>query len=238
MYDKSILFVFTCKTLFFKLRNSDGKDSEHIYHRFSSLQRQENNILLLLIWSFIYHDQTLEVLSDWVKFEESLNLYQRLIKNLSLQQTIEDFALALTALLCRERLLHCNRTDNKRINEADFLMDFDVIMNDQDINNKWTVFEQMTMSLMRVLFASQGSENIFQFLAEVLDKETPLLKSLNDVANQYCVKKMRERKHNEAFKEVREEFLTCVQTMLTSEKKTDVEWIMIEKLSQCLMNAL
>ena len=146
---------------------------------------------MLLTWSSTYHGQTLEVLSDWVKSEESLDLYQRLIKDLSLQQTTEDFALALAALLCRERLLRCNRTDNKRINEAGFLMDFDAIMDGQDISNRWTVFEQMTMSLMRVLSASQGSENIFQFLAEVLDKEAPLLKSLDGVADQYCVRKVR-----------------------------------------------
>ena len=58
------------------------EDSEHTYGRLPSLQKAENNILVLLIWSSTYHGQTLEVLSDWIKSEESLNLYQRLIRDL------------------------------------------------------------------------------------------------------------------------------------------------------------
>ena len=80
-------------------------DSEYTYRRLPSLRKGENNTLLLLTWSSTYHDQTLEVLSDWIKLDESLNLYQRLIEDLWLQQTPEEFALILAALLCRERLL-------------------------------------------------------------------------------------------------------------------------------------
>lgn len=188
---------------------------------------------MLLTCSSTYHGQTLEALSDWVKSEESLNLYQRLIKDLWLQQTIEDFALTLAALLCRERLLPSKGKDNERITEAGFLMDFDAIMNGQDIRNKWTVFEQMIMSLMRVLSTSQGSENICQFLADVLDKNPPLLKSLDGVGDQYCVRKVRGHKHSKAYQEAEEELLTCVETMLLkSGRKTDVEWIVIWNQSQ------
>ena len=57
-------------------------DSEYTYRRLPSLRKRENNILLLLTWSSTYHGHTLEVLSDWIKSDESLNLYQRLIEDL------------------------------------------------------------------------------------------------------------------------------------------------------------
>ena len=81
------------------------EDSEHNYCRLPSLRKEENNIFLLLTWSSTHHDQTLELLSDRIKSEESLVLYQRLLEDLWLQQTPEEFALTLAALLCRERLL-------------------------------------------------------------------------------------------------------------------------------------
>lgn len=141
-------------------------------------------------------------------------MYQRLSKDLSLQQITESFALNLAALLCRKRLLPLDRKDKKRIIEVSFMIDLNTVIDSQNINNKRTIFEQMIMSLMRVLIAIQNSENIFHFLAKFLDKIISLLKSLDDVANQYCVRKLRERMHNEAFNEVKKELLTCVQTML------------------------
>ncbi len=81
------------------------EDIAQIYQRLPSLRKQESNLLLLLSWNSTYHGQALEVLSDWVKSDESLHLYQQLIEDLWLQQTPEDFALTLAALLCRERLL-------------------------------------------------------------------------------------------------------------------------------------
>ena len=45
----------------------------------------------------------------------------------------------------------------------------------QDISNRRTVFEQMILSLLRVLYTLENIEDIRQFLAEVLDKESSLL---------------------------------------------------------------
>lgn len=47
----------------------------------------------------------------------------------------------------------------------------------------------MIMSFMCVLFAFPNNENVCIFFANVFDKKIFLLKSLNNVENQYCVKK-------------------------------------------------
>ncbi len=153
------------------LGNADRKDSESIYRQFSFFRRQENNILLLLTWSSTYHGQPLEVLSNWVKSKERLDLYQRPSKDLSLQQIAEGFALNLAALLCRERLLPLDRKDKERIIEASFLIDLNTIIDSQNINNKRTIFEQMIMSLMRVLSLLRAARTYFTFLRNFLTKK-------------------------------------------------------------------
>ena len=105
------------------------KDSKHIYHRLLSLRKEKNNIFVLLIWSFTYHDQILEVLSDWIKSKESSNLCQRLIEDLWLQQTFEEFALTLIALLCRERLLLNVVNDIAQLIKNSYLIDLNAILN-------------------------------------------------------------------------------------------------------------
>lgn len=159
------------------------KDNEHIYCQLSSLRKEKNNILVLLTWSSTYHDQTLEVLSDWIISKESLNLYQRLIEKLWLEQTSKAFALTLATLLCRERLLSYIVNDITQLVENNYLMNFDAVLNDQDIRNKRTIFEQMILSLLRVLYILNISEETIRFLAKILDKETSLLKSLDDIVD-------------------------------------------------------
>jgi len=156
--------------------------SEHTYHRLPSLRREENNILLLLTWSSTYHGQTLEVLRDWLKSEECLNLYQRLIENLWLQQTPEEFALTLAALLCRERILPYTLDDTAQPIGGSHVADFDAILNGEDIKNRRTVFEQMVLSLLRVLYTLHTSEETVRLLTEVLDKDASLLEPLDGVA--------------------------------------------------------
>ena len=206
------------------MRNANKNDSAHIHRKYPFFQKSTNNILLLLTWSSTYHGQILEVLSDWITSKESSDLYQKLIENLSLHQTIEDFALSLAALLCRERLLPYNKND-ERMFEASFLVEFDAIMNDQNISNRRTVFEQMIMSLMRVL-KTKGRVDMYQFLEEILEKEPFLLQSLDDVADQYCLKRLHGHQHNKAFEVAREELLISVEAMLKSERKTGDCWIM------------
>ena len=214
------------------------ENSEHIYRQLSSLRKEENNILVLLTWSFMYHDQILKVLSDWIKSKENLNLYQRLIEDLWLEQTFEEFALTLTALLCRKRLLFYIMNDIAQFVENSYVTNFDAILNDEDIKNRRTIFEQMILSLLRVLYTLHINEEIVQLLAKVLDKDASLLESLDDVADQYCVRKLLEQDHNKAFEDAREGFLKFVEAMLKRDRNADAEWTVIPRLPLQLVSAL
>lgn len=159
------------------------ENSEHIYRRLPSLRKEENNILVLLTWSSTYHGQTLEVLSNWIKSEKSLNLYQRLIEDLWLQQTPEEFALTLAALLCRERLFLYTVDDTAQPIGDCYLADFDAILNGQDVSNRRTIFEQMILSLVRVLYTLNINQETVRLLVNILDKERPFLGPLDDIGH-------------------------------------------------------
>lgn len=204
------------------------EDSEQMYRQHPSLQKAENNILLLLTWISTYHGQTLEVLRDWIRSEESLHLYRRLIEELRLRQTLEEFALIIAALLCRERLFPCSINDTIQPVGGCYLADFDAILNGQDISNRRTVFEQMILSLLRVPYTLEDdSENILQLLAYVLDKGATFLAPLDGVSDQYCAKKIRGYTHYQAFEEVKDELLKSIEAMLKRETNADAEWMMI-----------
>lgn len=172
------------------------------------------------------------MLSDWIKSQESLDLYQGLIEDLWLQQTPEEYALTLAALLCRERLLPYTVDDTAQPIGGSYLADFDALLNGQDISNRRRVFEQMILSLVRVLYTLENSEEIVQLLADVLDKEASLLESLDGMADQYCARKLHGQDHNRAFEEAREGLLNCVEAILKRDRNADAdaEWVVMPSL--------
>ncbi|KAI4283237.1 MAG: hypothetical protein L6R35_005236 [Caloplaca aegaea] len=186
----------------------------------------------------MYRDQTLEVLSDWIKSEESLNLYQRLIEDLLLQQTPEQYGLTLIALWCRERLLNYSTDETTQPIEGSYLADFDAILHGEDIKNKRAVFEQMILSLWRVLYALNISEETVQLLGEVLDIRASLQEPLAGIADQYTVRKVHGHYHNGAFEEASERLLKCAEAMFKRERNADAEWIVIPRLPMQLVSAI
>ena len=145
---------------------------------------------MLLTWRSAYHGQTLEVLSDWIKSEESLDLYQRLIKDIWLPQTPEQYGLTLIALWCREGLLPYSTDETTQPIKGNYLADFDAILHGKYVKNRRKVFEQMILSLWRVLYALSTSEETTQFLEEVLDMRVSLQEPLANIADQYTVRKV------------------------------------------------
>lgn len=81
----------------------------------------------------------------------------------------------------------------------------------------------MTLSLLRVLCTLNTSEETVRLLAEVLDKEASLQEPLDEIADQYCARKVDRHNHNKAFEEVREGLLKCVEAMLKRDRNADVE---------------
>jgi len=167
------------------------------------------------------------VLSDWVKSEESSQVYQRLIEDLWLQQTPEEFSLTLAALLCRERLLPYAPDNTTQPIGGSYLADFDDILNGLVVSNRRTVFEQMILSLLRVLGTLEDSQDRILFLAEVLDKGPSLLTPLDGVSDQYSAGKVHGHIHNRAFEEARAGLLKCVEAMYNRDMNTDAEWTVI-----------
>ncbi len=104
-----------------------------------------------------------------------------------------------------------------------YVANFDAILNGEDIKNRRTIFEQIILLLLRVLYILYTSEEIVRLLAKILNKDASLLESLDGVANQYCAKKLLEQDHNKAFENTKEELLKCVKTMLKRDKNANVK---------------
>lgn len=96
----------------------------------------------------------------------------------------------------------------------------------------------MILSLLRVLYTLEDTEDIRQFLAEVLDKESSLLDFLDGVSDPYCARKVRAHTHNRAFEDAREGLLKSVEAMLKSYMNADAEWTVIPRLPLKLGSAL
>lgn len=139
------------------------RDSEQIYHQRSFLQKSENNVLLLLIWSSIVHDQSLRVLSEWASSVDDLKLYQQLVENLRNSQRIEQLALILAVLVCHQRLLSYTLNDTAQLVKDDYLIDLDFLLNDQLLSIRRMIFERMSFSFLQVLDIFENEyENMIQ----------------------------------------------------------------------------
>jgi len=167
-----------------------------------------------------------------------LNLYQRLIENLWLQQTPKEFALILAALLCRERPLPYTKNDTAQPVWGSYVVDFDAILNGEDIKDRRMVFEQMILSLLRVLYTLNTSEETVRLLAEILDKDASILEPLDGFADQYCARKLQGQDHNRAFEDARKGLLKSVEAMLKRDRNTDAEWMVIPRLPLLLDSTL
>ena len=169
---------------------------------------------------------------DWANSKEGLRLYEKSINDLRLQQILEDFTLTLLALLGRERLLPHTMDDTAQPIRGSYLTHFDAIVSGENISGRQTIFEQMGFSLMRVLHAMDRSEDLLQFLGEVLDKRPPLLTPLDGVSDQYCARKIQGDTHKTSFDKAKEDFSNSVAAMVESETKFDLDWTLIPRLPQ------
>jgi len=70
-----------------------------IYRQQPSLNKLDNNTLVLLLWSSMTSDVP-QALRKWAASDNGLNLRQRFLKDIQESQTTEQLALTLTAWLC------------------------------------------------------------------------------------------------------------------------------------------
>ena len=140
--------------------------------------------------------------------------------------------------MCRERLLSYSANDIAQLIRNNYLANLNAILNRQNISNRRTIFEQMILSFVRVLRVLNISEETTRFLVKILDKKASLLKSLNNVANQYCVEKFYEHNHNKIFEKVEKKMLKFLKAMLKKNRNVNVEWMMMSRLFLQLNNKL
>ena len=171
------------------------------------------------------HSQTLEALRHWVGSEEGLRLYQKLIDDLWLQQTPEEFTLTLAALLSRERLLVNSK--NNTVNPIGCsLVYLDAILNGEDVRNKRAIFERVIMSLLRMLHSvEEDNHDLIQLLTNVLGEGAPILESLEGVNDRYCAKKYDGLDHSRAFKDAWEGLVKSMEAI----EIADTEWILVKR---------
>lgn len=100
---------------------ADGS-SEHIYEQIPSLNRSENNVLLLLAWSSECTGRALRALHAWAVSTHGQAVYRRLVKHLGLPSTPAQIALDLVALLSFLRLqpYGSSRTDEAKANHLSY----------------------------------------------------------------------------------------------------------------------
>lgn len=171
----------------------------------------------------MYQRQTLGILRY---LGESLDLYEHMINDLCCQQTPEDLALTLAALLSRERLLFSNKDDTIHTWNGVSLAGFHAILTDEDISNKRAVFEQTIMSLLRVLPNLRDRiDDIFQHLADVRGQGTSLRSvrgPLDGLMDQYWESRINNGSdHKKAFEDIRELLRKLLEEMPKSDMGAD-----------------
>jgi len=202
-------------------------DSESFYRRRPSLRKPESNVRLLLTWSFMPHGHTFEALRHWVGSEEGLSLYQRLIDDLRFQQTLQDVALTLGALLSWERLLVHSEDHTTDPLECGSVC-LDAVLNGEGMSNKRASYEQVIILLMHMLHSLEDdNDDLIQLLTNVLGDGAPLLGPLDGIAGQYCPGKVSELDHSKAFKDA---WKGLVKSMVATES-ADREWIVVSRSS-------
>ncbi len=96
--------------------------------------------------------------------------------------------------------------------QSNYPADWNSLLNGQNISSKQTVVQQIYLSLLRLLYTFENTEDIYQCLAELFDKESSLLDLLNCVSDQYYTSKICAYTHDGAFEKAKEELfeiITC-----------------------------
>jgi hypothetical protein len=177
--------------------------SSHTYQTFPSLQKPENNVLLLLTWSMVVSGHQLKVLSEWASSDDSSQLYKQLLSDFQGPQSPEQLALTMAALMSYRRLLLDLSDDSDRPIKGSYLADLDALLDGHSLGNSGIVGERMLFSLVRVFrsFVNQFVD-LAMFLETVLDREPPLLHVFDGFCDQYLSRRIGGHTHETAMVEL------------------------------------
>lgn len=203
--------------------------SDDFHEVFPALQATKNNISVLLTLSPAYHGQTLVVLCDWIRSEESKALYQQLLQDVCQEQAVENYALTLAALLSRELLLPTKMIDGTSTKGSVLTKFKDILLGHNNGSNK-EVFELMLLSLSRTLGtreADDGVRGTLRLISPFLYTDVQLPLCVDDELDQHCLERVRGKSHKEAFERTRCEFSLATAG---SVEKADNAWVWVTSL--------
>lgn len=172
---KNFQLYWSVILMFNRAKVAANESSFHTYHQLPSLKRPENNVSLLLIWSYIYATEVPKSLLAWTASKDGQDRYRELVREIGLADTPAQIALSLVAF---QRLL---QSQNDKLSEVDTtesnpFKDFLYLLKGHSIKNWQATMTQATWSFWikaSVLVDVSEREKILQFLAPVFDNMNP-----------------------------------------------------------------
>lgn len=173
-----------------------------MYYQLPSLDRQEKNILLLLIWSYQCPTGVPRALQAWATSEGGQHMHRRLIEEIILPNTLAKIALILVAFLCLLQF-HNEKSSKVYIAESSHLKEFLYLLKGYPSTKRQATMEQASWSFFIVVSAlpdvSEGQKmKVLQLFASVFNIESPM-ESSNEGLNRYWKARLNpSQSHNKA----------------------------------------
>ena len=94
------------------------------------------------------YGRPLRALDGWITSRDCTALFEQMVENFQSPQKPEQLALALSVILCRERLFPDTADDAAQPVHGSYLADLNAILNSQSLGNTRTVVERMICSFV------------------------------------------------------------------------------------------
>ena len=196
------------------------RSSTHTYLTFPAISKPENNVLLLLTLSTMVSNRQIEVLSEWTRSADGLDLHKRLIEGFKGAQSVEQLTLTMAALVKYRQLLP-NLTDHSdQPIKGSHLADLDALLHGDSLGNHGRVVEHAGFALIRVLhsFVDQFKDLII-FLETALDRKPPLSYIFDGSLDIYLCRRIKGQPHETVIAEI-----SCIE-MPKLRGDDDADWV-------------
>jgi len=174
------------------------RTSKHCCHKLPSLRDQDNNILLLLVWSPNCTGQALRALHDWVKSPHGKAICQKLLQHFELSRAPAEIGLLLLAFLSLQRL-YPYEPDACSSSGENHLEHFHSFLNGHRCSDTQTT-THMIHSFQRIVVINMDEDQeILQLLVNVPDTDEPTLRIFDTLLDLYWrSRRVLARDHHEA----------------------------------------
>ncbi|KAH8194311.1 hypothetical protein TruAng_011519 [Truncatella angustata] len=148
--------------------NAIRANISYIYHLAPSLQKPENDMLVVLYFCSL-SDTVDPAISEWVNSSECTSFYHRTIGGCQNKEAFGQMCLRILALLSFQKMLSCRIHTTSEPTHSSYLYDFCKLLDSETLNNTQTVMERMALSLKRRMDKenSEGIRDLFRAVTEV-----------------------------------------------------------------------